>query len=233
MRSSRPLRLPDGSVPEMYFVDLDGTLLSTSSEKLFLKRLLRRGILKGPDFVRFLAGYLLHPITTFREGKGWNRAYLRGVAPAVAKKEAAGCSEDLLEGYVREWTGMSMEELKGQGCEPVILSASLEYIATGVASGLGVRRVCASRPETADGCFTGKLRGTRPWGRNKALLADDICREAGVEPGRCAAAGDSWADRFVLEMCGCRVAVCPDRKLRRLAERRGWRVEEGKHTRWA
>ncbi len=233
MCRSRPLRLPDGSVPELYFVDLDGTLLSTSSEKLFLKRLLRKGILSGYGFVRFLAGYLLHPVTTLKEGKGWNRTYLRGVAPAVAKKEAAGCSEDLLEGYLREWTGMSVKELSGQGCEPVILSASLEYIATGVASGLGVMRVCASSPEISDAGFTGKLRGTRPWGRNKALLAGDICRKAGVDPGRCAAAGDSWSDRFVLEMCGCRVAVCPDRKLRRLAERRGWRVEEGKHTRWA
>lgn len=233
MPRPKPLRLPDGSVPELYFVDLDGTLLSTSSEKLFLKRLLDKGILKGPAFVRFLAGYLLHPVTTFREGKGWNRTYLRDVVPAEARKEAECCAEDLLEGYVREWTGMSLEELKGQGCEPVILSASLEYLATGVASGLGVRRVCASRPETAAGGFTGKLRGARPWGRNKALLAADICRKEGIEPGRCAAAGDSWADRFILEMCGCQVAVCPDRKLRRLAEKRGWRVEEGRHTRWA
>ncbi len=227
------LRLRDGTVPDLYFVDLDGTLLSRSSEKLFLVRLFRRRILGPGHLIRFMGGYLLHPLTTLREGKGWNRGYLKNAAPRSVREEAVACAEILLEGSLRSWTKASIEELGSTGCVPVIISASLHYIAERIASDLGVDEVCASRPEISSGRFTGRLTDPRPWGREKRRLAEEICSERGTRLDRCAAAGDSWADRFILQDCGCPVAVCPDRRLGLMARDKGWTMVEGRHAKWA
>ena len=225
--------MPDGAIPEMYFVDLDGTLLSASSEKFFLKYILKKGILSPVAFLRFLSFYLRSPGKTIREGKGWNRNYLTGIPPEVIKREAALCAGILLETCLRGWTLQSIRELKDRGCETVLLSASLAYIATGIAENISIDHIQASSPVIVNGRFTGRLNGLRPWGKNKAELMHRICDQRGIKPANCAAAGDSWADRFIMDNCGCSIAVCPDRKLRKLAVRRKWRIVEGRHTRWA
>ncbi len=216
----------------MYFVDLDGTLLSTSSEKYFLKHLLRKGILSPSAFFRFLFFYLLHPAQTIREGKGWNRNYLTGIPPEVIEREAAQCAKILLKSSFRDWTLQSIRELKSTRCETVLLSASLECIATGIAEDIPIDLIRASSPAVVNGRFTGRLNGLRPWGRNKTELMQTICDQRGIKPANCAAAGDSWADRFIMSECGCSIAVCPDRKLRKLAADRKWRIVEGRHTKW-
>jgi len=227
------VRLPDGAVPEMYFVDLDGTLLSASSEKYFLKHLVKKGILSPGAFLRFLSFYAFHPGRTIREGKGWNRSYLKGIPPEVVKREAEVCAGILLKNCLREWTLKSIHELKSAGCETVLLSASLEYIAFGIAEKIPFDIVRASNPEILECKFTGRLHGLRPWGRNKAELMRRICEERKIKPENCVSAGDSWGERFVMRENGFSVAVCPDRRLRRLAEKEGWRIVEGRHTRWA
>ena len=227
------VRLADGAVPVMYFVDLDGTLLSTSSERYFLKHLLKQGILSPVAFLRFLSFYALHPGQTIREGKGWNRNYLTGIPPEVIKRESALCAKFLLKNFLRDWTLQSIRELKNAGCETVLLTASLESIATGITEGILIDHIAASTPAIEKHRFTGRLNGLRPWGKNKVALVQEICRRQGIEPAKCAAAGDSWADRFVMGECGCSIAVCPDRKLRKLAACRKWRIVEGGHTKWA
>lgn len=225
--------MKDGTVPAMYFVDLDGTLLSTSSEKFFLKHLVSAGILSPSTFIRFLFFYLRSPGRTIREGKGWNRNYLTGIPPEAAKREAAICAETLLKNSLRDWTLQSIRELRKSGCETVLLSATLDYIAAGIAEGISIDTVQASSPAIVNGSFSGRLTGLRPWGENKAELMRRMCEQRGIDPVNCAAAGDSWADRFVLSECGCPVAVCPDRKLRALAVSNNWQIVEGAHTKWA
>jgi putative phosphoserine phosphatase/1-acylglycerol-3-phosphate O-acyltransferase len=228
-----PLRLSDGSLPDLYFVDLDGTLISRSSEKYFLAGLFRKRILGLTDMARFISGYLLHPLLTAREGKGWNRTYLRGLDPEKVELEASSCAAVLIRDHLRPWTASSIDELSSAGRMTVLLSASLEPIARGVAAGLRIPKVRASVPEVSDGLLTGRLASARPWGRRKVDLAVQICREHGTDLQRCAAAGDSWSDSYLLRECGCPVAVCPDSRLRAAAEEGGWTMVGGRHTRWA
>jgi len=231
--SLAPLRLADGSVPEACFLDLDGTLISRSSEKVFLTGLVREGILPPSGFLAFLLGYLVHPLVTLREGKGWNRWYLKGIEPEEIGARAAECAGELLRNNLRKSTALLAEELAEAGSTLVLMSASLVQIAETIGRGLGIGEVMASVPEVSEGEFTGRLSGTRPWGRNKLALAEALCIERGFAMERCAGAGDSWSDRFLLLSCGCPVVVCPDRKLERMARSRGWRTIGGRHTRWA
>ena len=227
------VRLTDGTIPAIYFVDLDGTLLTTSSEKFFIKHLIRRKILSPVVFAGFLLQYLLHPVRTVREGKGWNRSYLKGMSPDVARREATVCAGKLVKNNIRHWTLQSMLELRGSGGIIVLLSASLEYIVKAVAVNLPVDDIQASSPEITDNGFTGNLIGTRPWGKNKIEIAVNICKRHGVKITDCATAADSWSDRYLLMESGSSVAVCPDRRLKRLAAKANWRTVKCRHTKWA
>jgi HAD superfamily phosphoserine phosphatase-like hydrolase len=219
--------------PRLALVDLDGTLLSVSSEKLFLEHLAGKRMVTAGGLLRFALGYLLHPARTIREGKGWNRLYLRGLGADAVKREAAGFARNELLERIRPDVAGLLDSLSGNGCRTVVVSASLVYLAEAVAEAVNAHRTVASVPEEREGILTGSLAGPRPWGRDKAETGVRICREEGVELSECMALGDSWPDRHLMLACGEAVAVHPSARLARLAAGRGWSILEGRHTRWA
>lgn len=224
---------PEEAPPAAVFVDLDGTLIRRSSEKLFMQHLLGAGLVRPAGIVRFLAGYLLHPAVTLRSGKGWNRGYLRGLRAEDLAGRAEAFARERLSGLLRPGTLEAVTVLVGRGWRAVLMSASLEPLAIAIAEGKGFHEVIASRPEVVGGHLSGEIEGPRPWGAGKVELARRWCSARGIPPEDCLAMGDSWSDRHLMRWCGRAVAVCPDRRLRRLALESGWDVVEGRHTAWA
>jgi len=97
--------------------------------------------------------------------------------------------------------------------EPVLLSFA-ERLGEGVAA-LGTPLVCR------DGRASGELGGPVNVAGAKAERLRDYLQAA---PER--AYGDTYPDRFMLELAAEAVAVHPDRRLRELAAARGWRILE-------
>lgn len=213
-------------------MDLDGTLISVSSEKELLLSLLGRRRLARGAFLRFLAAYALHPGRTLALGKGWNRMYLRGMSPADLKRHCVELAERL-RSRVRPEVARLVSSWSNGGTHVVLLSATLLPLARELAPLCGASRCVASRPKTIDGVLTGETDGVRPWGRAKADLARELIEELSVDPRDVAALGDSWSDRHILRLCGRPLAVSPSARLRRLALGEGWSIMEGRHARWA
>ena len=213
-------------------MDLDGTLISASSEKELLLSLARGGHISAGGLIRFLAAYALHPLRTISLGKGWNRGYLRGLDPTFLEEHCSLLAEDLRR-RVRPEVAELVGSWREAGTRVALISATLQPLAVELAALCGASRVVASVPEVSEGSLTGALSGPRPWGRLKAEMAGTVLDELAVPPSEAAALGDSWSDRHLMRVCGRPVAVCPDRRLRRLAEKEGWRVMEGRHARWA
>jgi len=224
--------LPEAS-PAAAFVDLDGTLLSVSSEKLFLEALYRAGELSRAGVLSFAANYLTHPLRTISEGRGWNRSYLRRMFGVRFREFAAEFAGNELAKAVRPWLAEMVIALSEAGWKTILMTASLEPLASAVAEGLPFDRIVASVPEENDGRLTGKLSGPRPWGREKVILAQRECAGMSMPLDSCMALGDSSSDRHLLESCGYPIAVCPDRKLRAIASERSWAILEGRPVRWA
>lgn len=220
-------------IPSLVFVDLDGTMLSVSSEKEFLQHLLRRGGLSGWAFVRWMAQYALHPLRSLREGKGWNRTYLKNFRPETAASQARSFSTDFLTGRMRADLLKLLTGWRREGAELVLMTSSLRWLAEPVGSAMGVAEIVASDPEVVNGKLTGRLSSPRPWGKAKRSLAEAITADRGLSAKSCLAAGDSWADRYIMSYCGRALAVNPSASLARLARRKGWPVMQGRHTRWA
>ena len=220
-------------LPELALFDVDGTLLSTSSERMFLEHLVRSGHIRTRHLVPFALEYLVHPVRTWREGKGWNREYLRYMVRDRFAEEARFFSEKYLTGTIRTPVAGMIKDLASRGCRVVLMSASLTHLVEPLARDLPIDGIVASSPLFDGQAFTGKLAGPRPWGREKVTITRGLCAQRGVEPSDCLAVGDSWSDRYLMLFCGRAIAVHPDWKLRRLAGRLNWQVVEGRHTRWA
>ncbi len=82
----------------------------------------------------------------------------------------------------------------------------------------------AAKLEEVDGKFTGRLVGKPLIGVGKADAIKTYAGEKGINLQASYAYGDSVSDAPMLECVGNPVAVNPDRKLRRLAMERGWRI---------
>lgn len=210
---------------KLVICDLDGTLISVSSELEFVLGLFRRKVLSRIVVIRFLYHYFRHPIRTMREGRGWNRGYFSGLPADVLEQEVKECVPYLLT-KVRPAVLDILNRKKEDGAEIFILSASLSPIVQGIAEGLGFHFFRGSIPVVRDGKCTGHLIGQRPYGKAKIPPAVAMLEELNISAKDALALGDSWGDRYILETCGEAIAVHPVRKLRKLARHNGWLILE-------
>jgi len=207
--------------------DLDGTLISVSSEVVFVKGLLRRGVLSWRVLFSFFCHYLRHPVRTFTEGRGWNRGYFRGLPVSVMIEEVKEDVPYLIK-KVRPEVLELLTEMRARGAVICLLSASISPIVQAVARELDIHCFRGSIPAVKGGKCTGNLVGQRPWGRAKVAPALALMDQHGVSPEETLAIGDSWSDRHIMDICGAAVAVDPGGKLTKLARERGWKIFAGR-----
>ena len=212
------------------FFDVDRTLVSCNTGRLFLRDLRRRGeisFLRALRALGWMAKYHLSLIDLQRvaarlagpDARAGSSATSpsaaalgrgRGPAAAAARRPAARSSSHRAEGHVL-----------------AILSSSPTYVTRPIAETLGIEEVISTQFEVADGAFTGRLvgpglrrPGQGPLGRGPgARRLESTWRRAGSTPTptptcRC------WSGS------GNRVVVNPDPRLRRAAKQRGWPVQD-------
>jgi hypothetical protein len=100
-------------------------------------------------------------------------------------------------------------------------------VAEVVAQGLGMSGALGTRAEVdGEGRYTGRLTGPILHGTAKAAAVEDHALAAGVDLAASSAYSDSINDLPLLELVGKPEAVNPDRRLRKVADKRGWPVRE-------
>jgi HAD superfamily hydrolase (TIGR01490 family) len=107
----------------------------------------------------------------------------------------------------------------------ILLSGTLDLLLAPLAEHLGVHARVGTEIEVVDRCLTGKIAGLHPFGAVKAECLVAMNRAGAFDLARSFAYADHYADRHLLVAVGHPIAVNPDRRLRRLAERRGWMIE--------
>jgi HAD superfamily hydrolase (TIGR01490 family) len=211
------------------FFDLDRTLISRSSSLALAGTFRKRGLIGR----RQLAKAAVAQLVFVRFGAGQARvgqtadsamSILRGLPVELMREIAAEAWEPVLKPLVyRE--ALELAASHTESGEPVyIASAALEEVVQEVSNRLGFAGVIASRAESHDGVYTGRLE-RRLYGQAKANALVDLAEEEGIDLASSTAYSDSHSDTPFLEVVGRPVVVNPDRELRRTAEKRGWPVE--------
>lgn len=173
----------------------------------------------------------------------WAFQYTLGVidAPRVAKKALEhfrGLDEKKLADSCRAWfknyvlehvmpAGReAVERHRKQGDYLAIVTGATIYAARPLADELGIETVlCSEVAVDADGRLTGETIEPLCYGEGKVVRSRRVAEQAGFRLEDATFYSDSITDVPLLAAVGTPIVVNPDRRLRREAARRGWRVE--------
>src|SRR6478735_1897219 len=167
---------PDPMSRVAAFFDVDRTIVSCNTGRLFLRDLRRRGEI---SFLRMLRAL------------GWMAKYhlslidLQWVATRLAGEMAGRIEREFAE-TCRKWVEKDVlplvvpgarekiEKHRAEGHVLAILSTSPNYVTEPIAETLGIEEVLSTRFEVEGGLFTGRLRGPACVGKGKVHWAEDL-----------------------------------------------------------
>ena len=210
------------------FFDVDRTLVACNTGRLFLRDLRRRGEI---SFLRALRAL------------GWMAKYhlslidLQIIAGKVAE-QMRGRSEREFAERCRRWVEdevlplvvpgalRQIERHRAEGHVLAVLSSSPIYVTRPLAEMLGIDEVLSTTFEVEGDLFTGRLVGPACVGAGKIHWAESLGARREVDLAQSWFYTDSFTDMPMLERVGNRVIVNPDPRLRHMAKKRGWPVQD-------
>jgi len=208
------------------FFDLDKTIIGMNSGYALVKLAHEKGLMSKREMFHAIVQSLLYKlnlrdtsliISSMGEWlKGLNENAVNSLA-----EEAVG---KYLIGSVFREAYNEIATHKNDGNQLVILSSAIGAICRPLASQLGIDSIQCTEMESKGGILTGNPSGNFCYGREKQARISMFCHEQGFDPKSAFCYADSISDLPALETVGNPVCVNPDRKLRKIAVDRGWRI---------
>lgn len=213
------------------FFDMDGTLLSVNSGARYLHLLWRLGQITPSALAR---GFL------------WVAQYKLGIMDgdrvvSLALNEIRGQAESEMIERCRTWFREELRETifpgargvlerhRKEGHTLVLLTSATWYAAAPLCEELDIPHILCTRLEVKDGCFTGRYLPPLCYGKGKVKAAEAFGQEHGIDLSQSYFYTDSINDQEMLERVGHPRIVNPDARLRLLALRRRWPIEDFRH----
>jgi HAD superfamily hydrolase (TIGR01490 family) len=209
------------------FFDLDKTVLSVNSGVLWVRREAALGNLSKRQAVRamvWLARYQLG-FASAEQMVGEAVAQLVGTPAADLRQRTERFFLEEVQHTVRPGALEAIAAHRAANDALVLLTSSTDSLAGLAARQLGFEAILCNRLAVGpDGLHTGKVEGRICFGEGKLAHARAEAERRQVDLRRCVFYTDSYSDVSVMEQVGTPVAVNPDPRLRRRAQRAGWRV---------
>lgn len=204
--------------------DIDGTITRKSSERFFIRYLLRQGTFNYTHLLKtFFLFVIKHPLQV-RTGFKQNKMYLRHLKEPDLERLANECfNREIIPSVKTELTD-EIEKRRSEGYKILLLSGSLPCLVEPMLDYVKADFMICSEIEIKDGICTGETTALHPYGKNKKKLAEKFCKERGFDMMQSCAYANEWADRFLLEAAAEAVAVDPDGKLKKLAVSKTWEI---------
>ncbi len=208
--------------------DMDLTLLDRSSGQLYMRYLLRTGQIRRRDAARAMWWGFLSRLGLLNMQNLIPRMTVdvAGHSEEELRTSSERWFEDDVAAHITERGRQRVAEHRSKGHVVAIVSASTQYAVGPMAQHLGIpgQYVCTH----LEGCYghlTGRVVPPVCYGPGKIVWAERFADEYGVDLSASYFYTDSITDLPLLECVAQPVAVNPDPRLRRLAQKRGWPVE--------
>jgi HAD superfamily hydrolase (TIGR01490 family) len=208
------------------FFDLDGTLLTVNSGKLWAESERRSGRISREQMawaMVYFVGYRLGIIDIER-------------AMGEAARTLAGLTEETLRRRTHDWYDArvrlhaapgafdAIAQHRDESHPLVLLTSSSFYESERALEHFGLDTALCTRFVVESGLFTGHLVKPICYGAGKVELAEDYARANEIDLSRSYFYTDSITDLPMLERVGHPRVVHPDPRLRLLARRRNWPI---------
>ncbi len=207
------------------FFDMDNTLLSAASGRLYLKWLRQTGQLPLHRWA-YISGQVALYITgiiDFPRLMSRLMVYAGGTNEADAWRMSERWFESMLRRYIADGGRSRVVWHRDQGHHVAIVSASTPYAVRPVAAALGLGEAyIATELEVDSGRFTGRLIEPACYGAGKVTRTLAYAALHGIDLRQSYFYSDSSSDLPLLEAVGHPVAVNPSRKLAKIGAQRGW-----------
>ncbi len=208
--------------------DMDRTLVRVDTATLYVRYQRKLGEIKTRDSLRiawWLLRYtfgLLDPATVAEKAL---RGY-RGKRESWMVDRCDRWFDEYVVPHVAAAGRRAVQEHTERGDVVAIVTGATPYAARPLARLLGIEHVVCTELEVDEaGRFTGQVRAPMCFGVGKRTRAQRFADDLGTSLDDAIFYTDSITDLPLLEHVKERVAVNPDPRLRRLASRRGWRIE--------
>lgn len=222
--------LKDGSSEKSYiaFFDLDETILSINSGRAIVKESYKRSIMGK----RWLAKAMYLSVLYKTNIKNTLKiiyemiSWLEGFSEQAFENLSSDVCAHILVQRIHQEVVPELNMHRKQNARLVILSSALKPVCARIAESLDMDDVICTELEVADGIFTGRPVGKPCFEEVKAERLKSYCEKHRSDPKDAWYYGDSIADRHVLGIVGNPVCVNPDKKLKRIAQERKWKISE-------
>ena len=210
------------------FFDLDRTLLTVNSARLWILRERRLGRIGRRDLVRAMGWAVAYRVgITGLEGALEKAAQtMKGKESALLMAETRTFWNEELVSTLRPGARPAIARHRAAGDLVVLLTSSTPYVALLAREALAMDEHLSTRFEEENGILTGRLVEPMCYGEGKRTLAEDFVASRGGSMAKVTFYTDSAADLPLMKHVGMPVCVSPDPRLARHARRRGWRVED-------
>lgn len=210
---------------EAAFFDIDDTILNGNSGVVYTMQFLKHrmiGIRFALRIARFFMKYKFHKLDydgtmekTYMCLKGWKKAKVeRIINKYYDKKIKPRIRQSLLE---------EIRQHKAAGRKIILATNAWDVTVEKLSAELGADKLIATSMEEINGEYTGKLNQACH-GEDKARHVKDYAMENNVDLAKSFAYSDHHSDRFMLELVGNPIAVTPNKKLKKIAKEKGWRI---------
>ncbi|EKE01067.1 MAG: hypothetical protein ACD_21C00227G0009 [uncultured bacterium] len=212
---------------KLVFFDLDGTLIDNpSSEKLYLFWLFTRnyiGIKQIASILKFI-GKWSHKFKSEIFVK--NKAYLYGMLVEETIQKAQRFTATKLLSRLRPHVTQRLKYHQASGDIIILLTGAPNFIAEVFAEQLEIIDVRAAEFSHVNNRFNDLPPLQHPFGQEKVTVAQQVCAEYNLDIKNSVAYANSIHDLALMESVGQAIAVTPDRKLRYIAQQKGWEIIE-------
>jgi putative phosphoserine phosphatase/1-acylglycerol-3-phosphate O-acyltransferase len=208
------------------FFDLDRTTLSINSGSVLVREAYKRRLMGPADllnaiYLSWLYKFRLRDTTLIISGMG---KWLKGLTVDEVNSLAEHVVNKHLVNAIRPEIYSEIKSHKKQSAEIVILSSVIIEICRHIGSHLEVDNFICTTMEISDGVYTGLPEKSFCFDDEKRMRLKEYCEFRNYNLSESYYYGDSIYDLPALEIVGHPVCVKPDRKLARIARKRGWRV---------
>lgn len=208
--------------------DLDKTLLDTSSGWLYARYLYRNGQIGRWRLAQVVWWGVLSWLGVLDVQKLLAQVLTEAVGDdeRELRRSCDRWFETDVIPHVTEGGRQRMAEHRAQGHLAAIVSGSTQYSVQPAAAYLGIpgQYVC-THLESDGGRLTGRIEEPPCYGPGKVVWAERFAAEHDVDLSASYFYTDSISDLPLLERVGHPMAVNPDPRLRRLAQKQGWPIE--------
>lgn len=218
---------------QIAFYDLDKTLLSINSAKLWGEVLWRNG--KISSWQALAAGFWLTRYHLGWAHRGWLKHFqnvfiaFKGVSEQSFKQFLTKQFHSKIVHTIQPGALRTLEANKKIGALNVMITSSPNILAELIGKHLKMDAVIATVLEVdSRGVFTGRAQGKICYGKAKLELATHFAKNNNAQLKDALFYTDSVTDLSLLEAVGCPVAVNPDMRLRKFARKSNWQVVDWK-----